>query len=383
MTTPLRLYEATIRPGLLTELEAFRAPGQRVSSYYLDLGGRGGGNTEAAKLAVKNALVAQRERLDQLNLQPAIRRALQEDWELVGDLAQLTAGRRDVRSLACFCASATGYARALPLPWPVRDRAFFEDHFVLWPLQQVLEQTDRFAICLTDKDDARLFLVHLQRIEEVAMLRDDIPGRIRFPDPIRQWHYANKHVESFHRHFARVAAEALRLFQREPFEHLIIGGLWEHLAEFEGYLHRYLSDRIVARWDLDVHTPMPQILERALEEEQNVLRQQAQGIWKKIQDRRAQRGALGPEETFAALWQRRVQALLIELEACYPGFRCRSCARLHLSGGPCIECGDKMSEVADIFDEAVKDALEQSAQIRWWKDPALNEVDSIAALKRF
>jgi peptide subunit release factor 1 (eRF1) len=383
MTTQLRIHESTIRPSLVAELESFQAPGQRVSSYYLDVGGGFGSDAETAKLVVKNTLAAQRERLDQLDLQPAMRHALRHEWELVQELALLTAGRRDARALACFVASASGYARALPLPWPVPDRAFFEDRFVLWPLLQALEQADRFAVCLTDKDDARLFLVHLGRIEEVTSLRDEIPGRVRFPDPVKQWHYANKHVEYFHRHFERVAEETLRLLQHEPFEHLIIGGLREHLPEFEGYLHRYLRDRIVARWDIDVHTPAPQVLERAIQEEQNVLKQQAQGIWKTIEDHRVQRGALGPEDTFAALWQRRVQALLIEPGVRRAGFRCRSCGRLHVGGGACVECGGKMAEVADVSDEAVQDAIEQSAQVRFWKDPALNEAGSIAALKRF
>ena len=383
MTTRLRLHETTIRPSLMAELEAFRAPGQRISSYYLNLGGSRGNDVEAAKLAVKNALAAQRERLNQLDLQPAVRHALQHDWELVQAQALLAVGRRDIRALACFVASASGYARAFPLPWPLRDRAFFEDRFVLWPLHQVLDQADRFAVCLSDKDDARLFLVYLERIEEVAILHDDVPGRIRFPDPLRQWHYANKHIEYFHRHFERVAEETRRLFQREPFEHLIIGGLWEHLPEFESRLHRTLRDRIVARWDLDVRTPAPQVLERAVQEEQHVLAQQAQGIWQSIQDNRTQRGALGLDETFAALWQQRVQALLIEPGARAAGLRCRSCGRLHGRGGPCVECGGPLIAVEDVYEEAVYEAIEQSAQVRFWKDPALNGVDSIAALKRF
>ena len=186
--------------------------------------------------------------------------------------------------------------RALRLPWPVRDRAFFEDRFVLWPLHLILDQADRYAVCLTDKDDARLFLFYLEQIEEVSDVLDEIPGRIRFPDPFRELEYMRKHVEAFHHHFEKVAETALRLFQREPFEHLIIGGLWETLPQFEGHLHRYLRDRIVARWDIDVHTPTPQILERARQEEQQFLQRQAQDIWKAIQDQRPQRGRWGPKK---------------------------------------------------------------------------------------
>ncbi|GIW81452.1 MAG: hypothetical protein KatS3mg105_3259 [Gemmatales bacterium] len=381
MSSKLKVHEATIRPSLVAELQAFQAPGQRVSSYYLDLSREK--NVEAARAAVKKTLAFERERLEQLDLRPALRQALRQDWEEVQELALATVGRREVRSLACFVASSAGYGRVLPLPSTVRDRAFFEDRFILWPLEQILNQADRFAVCLTDKDDARLFLVHLQRIEEFTSFRDEIPGRVRFPDPVKQWHYANKHIEYFHRHFEHVAEETLRLLQREPFEHLIIGGLWEHLPEFEGHLHRYLRDRIVARWDIDVHTPVPEILQRALQEEQKLLEHQAQSIWKNIQEHRTTRGALGPEETFAALWQRRVQALLIEPHVSCQGFRCRSCGRLHLSSGPCIECGEKMMEVSNVYDEAVHDAIEQSALVRQWNAGTLNEVDSIAALKRF
>jgi peptide subunit release factor 1 (eRF1) len=384
MLTKLYVHEGTIRPSLVAELEAFRAPERRVSSYYLDLNSRYRGNTEAMRQAVKDALAKHRERLDQLDVRPALRHALHRDWELVQELSLLTAGQRGTRSLACFVASESGHAWALHLPWPVRDRAFFEDRFILWPLHLILDQADRYAVCLTDKDEARLFLYHLGQIEEVSDIFDEIPGRVRFPDPFGELEYMRKHVESFHHHFENVAETALQLFQREPFEHLIIGGLWETLPQFEGRLHRYLRDRIVARWDIDVmHTPTPQILERAQQEEQQLLRRQAQDVWKAIQDQRPQRGALGPEEVFVALWGRRVQMLLEEPDAVRPGFRCSACGRLSLSDGPCVECSGKRVEVPDVYEEAVHEAVEQSAQVRFWTDPALNGVDSIAAFRRF
>jgi peptide chain release factor subunit 1 len=383
MARELRLHEGTLRPSLVKELEVFRAAGQRVSSYYLDLHGHHGNDVEVAKLTVKNAMATQRKRLEQLELPPANRHALQHDWESVQELALLTAGRRDVRAVACFVTSDAGFARVFALPWSVGDRAFFEDQFVLWPLHQILDQADRYAVCLTDKDDARLLLVHLEQIEEVSTLCDEVPGRVRFPDPFGESHYQHKRIEHFHHHFERVADALLRLFQREPFEHLIIGGLWEKLPQFEGHLHRYVRDRIVARWEIDVHASTLEVLQRALTEEQNVLRREAQNIWKNIQDRRTDRGALGPDETFAPLWQRRVQALLVEPEARSAGFRCQSCGRLQSSGGECLECGGKLNELADVFEEAIHDAIEQSALVRLWKDPALKDVASLAALKRF
>ena len=77
-----------------------------------------------------------------------------------------------------------------------------------------------------------------------------------------------------------------------------------------------------------MHTPPTQVLERAQREEQQLLERQAKDTWQTIQDYRPQRGALGPEETFSALWRRRVEVLLEEPELVRPGFRCSACGRL-------------------------------------------------------
>ena len=355
-----------------------------MSSYYLDIDPRRRGNAEAIRIALKDILKKHRERLEQLDAGHDVRQALLGDWKMVEELAPTVAGERSTRSLACFVASASEKGWAFRLPWPVRDRAFFEDRFVLWPLQQVLDQSDRYAICLTDKDDARLFLFYLEQIEEVSDIFDEIPGRIRYPDSNREIEYQRKHVEAFHHHFDHLSEAALRLFQREPFQHLIIGGLWETLPQFEGRLHRYLRDRVAARWDIDVmHTPTTQVRDRALEEEHRILEREASETWQSIQNHRPQRGAVGPEATFSALWQRRVQTLLEEPELVRPGYRCTACTRLCLIGGTCVECGGKMADVDDVYGEAVHDAIEQDAHVRYWRDSALKAVDSLAALRRY
>ncbi len=286
-------------------------------------------------------------------------------------------------SIACFVASEKGTGRALRLPWPIRDRAFFEDRFVVWPLRQVLDQADQYAICLTDKQKARLFLFHMEQIEEVIDLFDKVPGRVRFPDGLGQWHHMHKHIEHLHRHFENVAETALRQFEQEPFEHLIIGGRWETLPQFESHLHRYLRDRIIARWEIDVLTPTSEIRERAIQEEQQFLQRKARDVWKAIQDHLAQRGAPGIEAVCSALWQRRVQMLLVEPDVVRAGFRCSDCGRMAASDGPCVECGGKKTEIPDIYEEAVHEAIDQSAQVHYWRNSALHEVESLAALRRY
>src|SRR5437764_472721 len=82
--------------------------------------------------------------------------------------------------------------------------------------------------------------------EEMAETRDDVPAKVRFPDPFTESRFMHKRTEEVHHHFENAAEAALRLFEREPFEHLIIGGRPELLSQFESHLHRYLRDRIMA-----------------------------------------------------------------------------------------------------------------------------------------
>ena len=168
MINKLHLHEGTIRPSLVAELEAYRSPQGRVSSYYLNIDPHRWGDTEAIRIAIKDTLKKHREQMDKVDMPHAVRQSLDQDMELVSDLALATAGERGIRSLACFVASENDYARSLSLRWPVGDRAFFEDRFVLWPLRQVLDQPNRYAVGPTDKDDVRLFLYHLEEIQEVA-----------------------------------------------------------------------------------------------------------------------------------------------------------------------------------------------------------------------
>ena len=42
-----------------------------------------------------------------------------------------------------------------------------------------------------------------------------------------------------------------------------------------------------------------------------------------------------------------------------------------------------MVEVTDVYEEAVRDAIDQSAHVRYWKDPALHQANSMAAYRRY
>lgn len=379
----LPLYEGVITRRLLRRLAEIHRPGELLPSVYLDMDPSRWGDAEGVRIAAKNSLRQLHEHIRALPIANGERQRLLHETDLIQEVATLTAGRRNLRSLACFVASALGVAYALPLPWPNFSRHFLEDRFVLWPLHQALDQSDPFGLILVDKDEARLYLGYLGQVEERTYIFDEVPPKIRIPDAFGELEFRRKQVVYFHRHFDRVAYTALRLWEQEPFRHLIIGGLWEVLPQFERHLHRYLHEHIVARWEISVHAPKEELQRRLEEEEKRLLERQAELIWHELAEAPPERQARGPERVFRALWEQRVGYLLIHPNTHYHGHVCTQCQRLHLSGGPCIECGGSVAHVPDIYEEAARVALAQSAHVRYWTAQALEECDGIAALLRY
>lgn len=383
MRERLELNPGVLTQRLLRQLEAVHRPQERVLSVYLDVDPQRWGDIEGVRIAVKNAMQQLRDHIRTLEISNGERQRLLRETELLHEVAHLSAGRRGMRGLAGFVASQAEIAYAFPLPWPLRHQYFLEERFVLWPLRQALDQSDPMGIVLVDKDEAKLFLGYLGEVEEVTYIFDEVPPKIRIPDAFGELQFRRKHVEHFHHHFQWVAYTALRLWEVEPFRYLIVGGLWEVLPQFEGHLHRYLRDLIVARWEISVHVPLTELRERFQQEEAQLLQRQAERLWQQLNDAAPSQQALGPEQVFRALWQRRVWHLLVKPNTRYHGHVCTQCGRLHLSSGPCIECGGPVNHLPDIYEEAVREALTQSAHVRYWDNPALDDHDGIAALLRY
>jgi peptide chain release factor subunit 1 len=383
MGKDVTLRETYVQRAALAEIKEFSSPDVLVSSYYLDLDAELSGTTEGMRIEAKKVLARQRKVISDLDVDGDTRHALIRDWESIFEPALLAPGERHTRSLACFAASSAGIARVLRLPWPVRHRAFYEHQFVLWPLDEVLDQADHYVVCLADKDDARWYYFHLEQFELAGQISDEVPGKVRIPQPYDEPSYVGKHHRHVHYHFVKVADELLKLFRRRPFEHLIIGGLWEVLPEFEQHLHRYLSDRIIARWDLDVFTPPHEVERRAINEESQFLEHQKEETWRAINEQPPNLRAIGLDETLAALWLKQVDTMLVEPNARAAGFRCTLCRRMQREAAKCLECGSETAPVSNLFDEAEHAAVEQSAHVRFWKNPVLRNAGSIAASKRF
>jgi len=236
-----------------------------------------------------------------------------------------------------------------------------------------------------DSEKARIFLAELGRIEEQTGLVDDVPGR----HDQGGWSQARyqRHVDDHRqRHFKDTADVLFRFFKRREFDHLILAGQEEMVAEFEKELHDYLRKRILARINLPMTSSTDEILARSLELEEELDRTRVREAIEQIVGESAagRQAVAGPGRTLAALAENRVAAMVVSTDLHEPGRECPSCGRLAERGRRCATCGAGTREVPDVIEAAVVQALRQGARVETiTQDGPFMERGGIGALLRF
>jgi peptide chain release factor subunit 1 len=370
---------------LLRKLAAWETDGLPVTTLYLDVDG-------ARRPRRRDYL----RRADDLLKQAAeaVRDAGREDRRSVsGDVEWMRSFVGDgferkgaTRGLALFCCTAAGLSQQLTLSQSVRDRVTVAPGPYLLPLEAQLELAETFCTALVDREKVRVLISSLGEIEEVSHLLDEVPGR----HDQGGWAQARlqRHIEDHVlRHFKRVTAVLLQVQQQRGFDHLVLAGAEETLAELEKELHDYVRRRILARISLPVTAPAEEVLERALALERELgQRREREAVERVVSEASADTGRamVGLERTLAALEASRVEVLVVSDDLRASGVRCPACGHLAGSGRRCELCRSATVAVPDLAEEAVERALRQRCRVETVSDAEdLQSVGGIGALLRF
>ena len=298
-----------------------------------------------------------------------------------------------VQGLAAFSCSGAGLWEAIQVPQPVRDVARVLPGPYLVPLEAVLELAETFCTTIVDRARARIFASRLGEIEETSSVLDEVPGQ----HDQGGWAQARlqRHVEDHvQRHLKRVAEALLKLYEARPFDHLVLAGPEEAVAELERELHDYVGRRVLARIVLPITASTDEVLEKAVELERELeARREREAVERVVSEARAETGRAmaGVVDTLAALEASRVGTLVVTTGLQAAGIRCTSCGHLAAQGERCELCGSEVVQVPDLVEEAVEVALERHCRVesvpsskdapRWVKD--LESLGGIGALIRF
>ena len=187
-------------------------------------------------------------------------------------------------------------------------------------------------------------------------------------------------------HVRRAAGAAFGVYQRYPFEHLLVGAPAAQVGAVEDALHPYLRERLRERLPLAVTAPVEAIREAAMAAELELEHRREQGLLDELRGRlgRNDRGAAGLPAVLEALADRRVERLLVSSGYHEAGWSCAGCGTLAKVGPKCPRCDSEMREEQDVVAAAIDAALDASCRVDVCDGSAdLDVLGRIGALLRF
>jgi peptide subunit release factor 1 (eRF1) len=359
-------------------LASLKGEGSPITSCYLDVDG--------------SRFVRQQDYEKELDL--LLRRARTEmDGELVeSDLERIEhfvksgIDRSHTRGLAIFACGEQDLFEVIPLPVPVRSRIVVNRTPAVTQLEQLLEESERIAVLLVDKQRVRLLVFALGELMEHDEVVDELPRDYDDRGQSERGGVDHHIDELLHQHVRHAAAVAFEVFQREAFDHLAIGAPDALASELEDALHPYLRERMCDRVSLTPTASLDEVRSAALQLEAAVERQREAELVAQLRGAVAadRRGVAGLDDVLLALAERRVQHLLVSAGFEEPGWHCPECEALSNVGRQCRRCGATMTEVVDVVEDAVEEALAQGCRVEVCVDNAdLDVLGRIGAILRF
>ncbi|MBX5492675.1 MAG: hypothetical protein IRZ14_16110 [Chloroflexi bacterium] len=271
----------------------------------------------------------------------------------------------DSRSVVVFSCTPRDFWQVYQLPVPVADAIHFDPSPYVRPLLDVLDEYERYAVAVVDKERARVFTVYLGGIEEERDLFDWVPGKHK-QGGWSQANYQRHHEAHVHWHLKHVAEALATLYRRRPFDRLVIAGPEEATSELRRLLPRVLRERLVGVYPAELFASEAQILEQTLAIEREVERVDEARLVAELLESAGPggRAVCGVAPTLEALWQGAVHKLVVAEGAPLHGGQCTQCDRLTPTGeGVCPTCGAPLRLIPDLVEQAVDRTLAQDGQV--------------------
>jgi peptide chain release factor subunit 1 len=364
----------------IRELASFRPTNGVVTSCYLDVDGR---------RFPRRAEYEQE--LDRL-LRNARSHANGHGSSIARDLAAIERHVKDgldrsrVRGVAMFSCWADGFWSSLTLPVPVRSQLVVGHAPAVGQLEAALHHHEPIGVLLVDRQQARVLVFEMGELTEDAELVAELLRDVDDKDEKARGDTSSKADDRDRQHVRRAAAAAFAVYQRYPFEHLLVGAPPALVGAVEDSLHPYLKERLQDRLSLAVTAPIEAIRAAAMAAEIELERRREQGLLDELRSRlgRHDRAAAGLPAVLEALADRRVERLLVSSGYREAGWSCARCGTLAKVGPKCPRCAGAMREEQDVVAAAIDAALDASCRVDVCDGSAdLDVLGRIGALLRF
>ncbi len=294
------------------------------------------------------------------------------------------------RGLALFASGAPDYFTAVPLPVAPAEDVIWAPSAEIEPLEEIVDDYERVAVVVFDKERTRLFTFVLGAVEEHEVFEDVVPGKQATGEwfALSQTRYARHHEEHVLRHVKRTIRALMAALNRRPFDRLLLAGPGEAISLLKEHLPRRLQTRLAGTFEVEMFASDADVATAALKEAERLERTGELKIVDELLESAPSRNVdLGVEATLRALAEGRVHQLVVASTLDADGAACESCARLlSATAARCPACGGRTAPVADLPERAVQQALAQGARVEVVSGEAadrLLRVGGLAAWTRF
>lgn len=354
-----------------------------VTSCYLDVDGRRYPRPRDYEARL-DALVRDARRRAQ-GLDREQERWVNDDLKRIESWVRGGFDRSGVRGLAFFVSAADDLFEVISLPHSVRNHLALNHSPHVRQLEAMLDEYERFALVLVDRERARFFRFQLGVLTEQAEFLDKVP-RGQDAGGLTAVSVQRHTGELVHKHLKHVADVVFEACQNNAVDRVALGGPPDIVAEFEEVLHPYVRGLLGPGVSVSVGSSVGEIRRAAMEAEYEAEREGERRLVEKFRNAlgSGNGGVAGLEPTLAALAERRVQVLLVSDGYEAPGWRCLSCGHVAAKGRECPLCSASMELVEDVIEEAVEDALANRCRVEVVRGNAdLDVLGRVGALLRF
>lgn len=290
--------------------------------------------------------------------------------------------------LALFASGDADYFYRAALPVRPPDRVDWSEAPELATIQTLLDDLERVAVLLFDKERARIFSIFLGDVETHLEFEDEVPGKQKTGGwfALAQTRFERHHEDHVLRHASRAAASLSELLRRRPFDRLFLAGPPEALALLRQRLPRRLRSRLAGTLSLELFASDADVRQAALAAAERFERADELARVVALLEAPASSSALGLAATLDALADERVHLLLVSSQLAGEGRVCAQCGRISIDQERCPVCAGPLGEPTELRELVVARALDQGAQVETVSGEAaeqLRSVGGIGALTRW
>jgi len=377
----------TVTWDALRQLAGFRAAKGCAISLYLDLDPSNSPTAGDAATRV-NSLVDQGAKSNGANRGEQThdqRVALREDFDRIRHFFSEEFDRDGAHGFALFCGGLDNLWEVLPLSEPVADEIKVGRELYLAPLVPLVGRGEGAVVAVVGREEGRLYRMRGGRLEEVADLSEEQPGR----HDQGGWSQARfqRHIDELAKnHLKTVGEELERNLRRLRFPPVVVVSAEETKSEFAEVLAGDARGAVVGWTTAKSHASPTELYEAAIPVLEGWREQRERDVverWREEAGRNG-RAASGWEETLDAASDGRVECLVFQEGAERAACQCPACGRVSLQGGRCPLDGTEMEQRDEGLDLAVHQVLAHGGQVLALRHRAdLEPVGGIGAILRF